>query len=129
MSRVLKIDRAKWRHGGKSALKLETMMLNPENQMMCCLGFDCHQAGVPKRDLEDLGDPQDVHIDSRHPRIPQYLLARSEKNAFDDNSDFAIEAISINDMPEISNEKREELLIAHYATINRKVEFYGEYPA
>jgi hypothetical protein len=61
MKDYLIIDRAKWRTGGNSPIQTgvgRTRLLNKEGYM-CCLGFRCHQMGIPEKDLLKAGYTDD----------------------------------------------------------------------
>ena len=116
----LTIDRSKWRTGSVSNCKSgngPTQLLNSEGYM-CCLGFRCYQMGIPKKDLLDIPIPQDL---SDTWDIPDLV------DEFGYNSNFACEAMSINDTNEYTREEREEKIKEHFANIGITVEFTGKY--
>ena len=76
-----------------------TALLNQEG-MMCCLGFACKAAGVPKDRLIDRSNPEHAAEDTGH-LIPNLTDGHwdSEEEAWEDlhDSDFSRKAIDIND--------------------------------
>ncbi len=121
MKDYLIIDRAKWRTGGwyyKSKTGIgNTYLLNPQS-FMCCLGFRCHQMGIPKEDL--LLNPCPTSL-SKDWNIPDLLTSRGN------NSAFTVKAMKINDNSDITSEEREKQITEHFATIGVTVEFKGKY--
>ena len=117
------INRAKWRTGGIYNSKNQTgiggtFLLNSEG-FMCCLGFRCHQMGIPKKDLLDKQTPGCIAADWD---IPDLI------NSHGKNSAFIAKAIKINDNSGITSEEREKTITEHFATIGVTVEFKGKYP-
>ena len=120
MKDYLIINRAKWRTGSKSTVqtgKGDTELLNEEG-FMCCLGFRCHQMGIPKKDLLGMGIPACIAADWD---IPDLLTSPGK------NSVFTSKAVSINDDSSLTSEEREIAITKHFATIGVTVEFKGKY--
>lgn len=121
MKDYLIINRSKWRTGGKTPSYKTgegcTALLNEEGYM-CCLGFRCHQMGIPKKDLLGKGTPDGL---SDKWDIPDLI------NAVGNDSDFTREAIRINDNISYTHEEREEKITEHFATIGVTVEFKAKY--
>lgn len=120
------IDRAKWRTGGDLSYpnatgEGSTLLLNDEG-FMCCLGFRCHQMGIPKNDLLNVGTPGSL---SGLYDIPD-LIEGMYFGCFD-NSRFASKAIQLNDDPFLTPEQREKAITEHFKTIGVTVEFKGRY--
>lgn len=121
MKDYLIINRAKWRTGANSidpsyrTGKGYTALLNEEGYM-CCLGFRCHQMGIPKKDLLGISSPEDLSDDWD---IPDLV------NGCDDTS-FTDQAIRINDIDQEQNTREKEIK-KHFATIGVTVEFTGKY--
>ena len=114
------INRAKWRTGAKSKAqtgKGDTALLNGEG-FMCCLGFRCHQMGIPKKDLLEITCPFHLSDDWN---IPDLI------NIFGGDSEFTCKAIQINDNSKLTSEEREKRITEHFATIGVTVEFKGKY--
>ena len=114
------IDRAKWRTGANSPIETgvgQTQLLNKEGYM-CCLGFRCHQMGIPEKDLLGMGSPGSIITDWD---IPDLINSRG-------NTPFTAEAVRINDDSSITPEEREKRITKHFATIGVTVEFKGKYP-
>lgn len=123
------IDRSKWRTGGdhnffKSIQSMtgkgDTQLLNDQG-FMCCLGFRCHQMGVPKKELLNMATPDCLNDWD----IPDLLTTSPLGTVID--SKFTTEAIRINDNPDISSKEREKQIKEHFATIGVTVEFTGKY--
>jgi hypothetical protein len=123
----LVIDRAKWRTGGHSSLnpshtgKGSTLLLNDEGYM-CCLGFRCHQMGIPKQDL--LGECTPEGLCELY-TIPD-LIYSDDGDIWADTS-FTNDAIGINDDSELSIKEREKAITEHFKKIDVIVEFKGRY--
>jgi len=115
MKDYLIIDRSKWRTGKTG--EGYTALLN-ENGYMCCLGFRCHQMGIPKKDLLGKRAPDEL---SEKWDIPDLI------NAVGNDSYFTSEAIRINDNMIYTHEEREKKITEHFATIGVIVEFTGKY--
>jgi len=115
------IDRAKWRTGGNSPIqtgKGSTALLNLVG-FMCCLGFRCHQMGIPKKDLLGKGCPEQL---ANNWTIPDLV----DSVGYD--TDFTNTAMEINDSENFNQEEREKEITEHFATIGVTVEFKGKYP-
>ena len=122
MKDYLIIDRSKWRtgHWGDNRTgKGRTHLLN-KGGYMCCLGFRCHQMGIPKKDLLDKGAPWEL---SSEWNIPDLL---DDERIYSD-SDFADEAITINDNSSLTPAEREIAIKNHFQKIGVTVEFKGKY--
>lgn len=124
MKDYLIIDRSKWRTGGITndphrTGRGVTSLLNKQGYM-CCLGFRCHQMGIPKKDLLDKGAPWEL---SSRWNIPDLL---DDERIYSD-SDFADEAITINDTSSLTPAEREIAIKNHFQKIGVTVEFKGKY--
>lgn len=116
MKDYLIIDRSKWRTGHWSVNRTgkgSTRLLN-KGGYMCCLGFRCHQMGIPKKDLLDKGAPWEL---SSRWNIPDLL----------DDERFSEEAITINDTSSLTPAEREIAIKNHFQKIGVTVEFKGKY--
>lgn len=117
------IDRAKWRTGGNPILNPNytgegsTHLLNDQGYM-CCLGFRCEQMGIPEQHLLNVGMPSGLY---NLYDIPD-LINESGKN-----SEFAVQAVRINDDPSLSTKEREKAITEHFKKIGVIVEFKGRY--
>ena len=117
------IDRAKWRAGGNPILNPNytgegsTQLLNDQGYM-CCLGFRCHQMGIPKKLLLNVGMPLGLYNSYD---IPDLI------NELGRNSEFAVQAVRINDDSSLSPEEREKAITKHFKKIGVIVEFKGRY--
>ena len=121
MKDYLIINRAKWRTGGHYNGKNQTgfggtILLNSEG-FMCCLGFRCHQMGIPKKDLLSMPTPRSIATDWD---IPDLI------DSYGDTT-FTIKAVRINDDNSLTSEEREKQITEHFATIGVTVEFKGKY--
>lgn len=120
MKDILKINRAKWRTGGDSDYQTgngDTQLLNHEG-FMCCLGFRCNQLGIPKGDLVDVGEPNQL---SEEWIIPDLV----NRNGY--NTLFCGKAIDINDDEDITQREREKRIKNHFSKKGIKVIFTGKY--
>jgi hypothetical protein len=114
------IDRAKWRTGGLSHVQTGeggTALLNNDG-FMCCLGFRCHQMGIPKKDLLGKWGPSDV----ANWNIPDLV------NDVDSDTEFSLKANHKNDSAKLPPEEKESEITEHFATICVTVEFKCKYP-
>jgi hypothetical protein len=114
------INRAKWRtgHYGKNQTGMGISQLLNNKGYMCCLGFRCHQMGIPKKDLLGMASPNSI---SNNWDIPDLTNSYS-------NTEFTLEAVRINDDGKLTSEEREIAITEHFATIGVTVEFTGKYP-
>ena len=121
MKDYLIINRAKWRTGGLSYENRtglgNTSLLNFKG-FMCCLGFRCHQMGIPKKDLLGMASPKSI---SNNWDVPDLI------DSYGKNSAFTAKAVRINDDGGITSEEREITITEHFATIGVTVEFKGKY--
>lgn len=124
MKDILTIDRRKWKTGdfveGNEEYHgsgIVTQLKNDEG-FMCCLGFRCHQLGVSSKLLLNNTAPNDIKGWS----IPDLITGNGR------NSAFTNKAMTINDDESLTHKKREEKIIAHFATINVIVKFINNYP-
>ena len=123
MKNYLIINRAKWRTGGDpisiafSTGKGSTALLN-NHGYMCCLGFRCHQMGIPKKELLYRTTPGSI---ATNWDIPDLLDSRGN------NTQFTNKAVGINDDNRLTSEEREKSITKHFATIGVTVEFTGKY--
>lgn len=123
----LTIDRNIWRRGGSSndILHGDTRLLN-EQGFMCCLGFFCEQAGIPKNYL-DTGEPFDIGPSQYLDLIPELATPLEEEDGYV-NTILTTRAIQINDDPTLTNKEREIQLTTLFAVNNIDVEFINKYP-
>lgn len=123
------IDRSKWRTGRDIINETgnSTLLLNHEG-FMCCLGFDALRCGIEPEDIKGIGEP-DALKDHLFDKISHLVTIVDESDGTSSiiDSDFAMEAIAINDAFYSSQEERENDIKKHFATIEVEVEFIGEY--
>lgn len=101
------IDRKKWRTGGDSCYKTgsgPTLLLNDKGYM-CCLGFDALRKGLSKKDILNVGEPEDIFDDEnddiRNEKLNKY---------YGEGFSWTTEAIHINDDGETTPLEKEILL-------------------
>lgn len=132
------IDRATWRSGGELGYKTgrgDTELLNDEG-FRCCLGFHASAAGVPDRFLH-CGAPRRVATGGYDAwgdawgeeltRAGLVKLIKLVRGKNWENTEFAIKAMHINDLEELSREERESRLIALAKKHGHEWTFVGEY--
>lgn len=56
------VDRAHWLRGEE-----DSVLLRPEEDKMCCLGFACLALGLERCDIDSLSSP--VRVVEQHPRL------------------------------------------------------------
>lgn len=131
--KTLTIDRSKWRTGGlreHQTGKGETLLLNKFGYM-CCLGFYCLQAGVDKNTIKHQFNPANLQIELKDDDKNMRVLLSDYKDSFGEwnleNTEFADDAITINDNPDIDSKTREEQITEHFAKVGVEIVFVGEY--
>lgn len=109
----LTIDRGRWANGGNTGRPAvgTTMLLNEQGNM-CCLGFACNAAGVPKDHLKGLG-------------IPSQLIRSLHSLALDQIASIEYEAISLNDSPDAHPMTREAQLKRLFSRVGIELKFEG----
>jgi len=127
------INRSIWRCGtlsddlNKRHGEGETQLLNREG-FMCCLGQVCEQAGVPKDRLKCIEYPR--NLANNFKEEIEFLIEPSSMQIYSNgfsNSELAAAAVSINDNPKITLEKREKALVELFADAGYELEFIGDY--
>lgn len=127
------IDRAKWRTGnfGRNRTGVGNTQLLNDDGYMCCLGFYCLQAGIPSENIMGVTQPDDIlNVRKFYNKYEDMELLLVDREFADDSmliTDFTTIAMSINDDDNITSEKREDLLIHHFASVEVDVIFEGEY--
>lgn len=131
------IDRAKHLNGAilKRHPKLDSFLLSSQpltKGMMCCLGFACLAAGVPKENLEDVSMP-DSDVCNMTPETASILhkfglLGKPVEDLSHMASDAAYTLASYNDNRDISNETREKAIIKRGKLLGIDFVFTGKYP-
>lgn len=113
------IDRSIWRcaHHGRG----DTMLANRQG-FMCCLGQLSCQLGVPYKAVFEKPSPNRIPKDHAH-RLAM-LLDRSGNSG---QSQFAWDAMDINDDRKLSDRQREAKLAALFAEYGHEVRFEGEF--
>jgi hypothetical protein len=131
--RALRIERRWWARGDR-----KTALLVPGTGEMCCLGFLGLACGIHPQELYGEGEPSEVRTEA----WPRWL-ARTEYEhdecgnedctGEDDagcqatlvvrETDLCVQAIKINDDPDLGDAERERQLTALFATAGVAVEF------
>lgn len=115
-SNVFKLDLSKWRCGGiatnisnfrNSLGTHQTLMYNPYEDKMCCLGQQALQCGVGLKDLINTGHPGSVSRKLGFSYDIRFCRFDSEKFG---TSKLTAELIKINDDPRTSIETKIELM-------------------
>lgn len=69
----LVIDRQRWLRGEGGG---RSMLLRPDDNKMCCLGFYCARNNLPKELIEEVTSPMELQFDRSDP--PKFLTALVE---------------------------------------------------
>lgn len=111
----LVIDRRKWLRGGKSVLRTG-------DGKMCCLGFACIQSGLSEKDIENLTTPSKItcSFEDTFNLITDY---DNNSNNIPIDSEFADQAMFINDDDSIFDTEREEELVNLFSKNNIDLKF------
>lgn len=120
----LTIPRDEWYRGGDKNLNDTTPMLN-DIGLRCCLGHLGRTMNVPDSVLLHTGSPLDSigwsnELYSKYD--PNDLLVHLDGIVLD-NTEFTIDAMNINDNPDISEDEREQQVIELFATKGITVNF------
>lgn len=124
--KTITIDRSKWCRGGRFAGDEginDTALLTPA-KTMCCLGFFCHQSGVPKKDLLIIGTPE--AIPAKHYKKVTALVDIDDN--YPNDSPFSNAAMEINDNTRIDEKTRERKLKRLFAENDYRIVFVGRTP-
>jgi hypothetical protein len=103
------VERETWLRGKGPAMANSGLLKNGKR---CCLGFVCAQLGIPDDVMKYVGMPYGLPRELRDP-IPELRLFAGDTHY--GNGAFAYGAAQINDDPCITDEEREEKLIALFA--------------
>lgn len=112
------IDRRTWLRGDDE----DSYLLRPTDRMMCCLGQMLQEAGVDRRRLKGQSQPDDVAKCQFNSLLRRLLVEPSRVRGFK-STDFAFEAMRINDDPHINNEQRERQLTDLFAAKGIELHF------
>lgn len=111
--KTLVIDRTKWRRGGDApSLARErggTYLLNDIN-LMCCLGFDALACGISRDAIFERADPAEIVANSPDCAPDSYAETRIASRE-GGNSNAVTDAITVNDMPGLTDAQREAKLV------------------
>lgn len=129
--KILTIDRSKWRSGGDIDSENNTgagytQLLNGLGYM-CCLGFYCSQSGLTNEELLGNANPREVLLNKTNEKNPIPLLAKIDTEFIIDDTEFAENAMVINDNSHATTSEREEQITEHFAQAGVEVVFVGEY--
>lgn len=117
------VSRRKWARGGANTPYGSYLYLK-DTRKMCCLGFFCNQMGIPKKDMNDLGDPAEIINAKKEWEDIPYLVVQDTYTERAENSSLANNAIQLNDLPNISEKEREERLKGLFAQHGIELEFF-----
>lgn len=100
------IKTSKWLHG----IGNKSMLLDPYNNKMCCLGFASRACGLSGKSIEEVAEPGELELEDQ--KIINGALPFLLSNNFDNNlvnSRVSKKLMSINDNPDttISFKKKE----------------------
>jgi hypothetical protein len=138
MKRKIKvtIDRSKWRTGLNSTNQTgegRTELLNKEGYM-CCLGFCMAASKVAKKNLLDASAPSgclnQFAIDPNKAMRSSGVRALTEKSPTSPifkNSEFAFDAMKINDSVRSTPKQKEEAILELFKDSVFDIKFTGEY--
>lgn len=109
---IVRVSRRRWGTGS---------LLNRNNNKMCCLGFMCRQAGVPRKSICNLGMPNALaYTNSKWGDLLRTLKLTTKDSQ---NSAFARRAAIINDNAVMSRPKKEKRLRALFKRYGHKIVF------
>tara|TARA_R110000782_G_scaffold184388_2_gene274611 strand:- start:1042 stop:1404 length:363 start_codon:yes stop_codon:yes gene_type:complete len=101
--KTVEIHRAKWARG---KLNGDAALLNDDGNM-CCLGFACQQLlGLTDDQMRHLGEPHEA-INALHGHDDTVFTTFKEERSINQNNDFALEAMRINDSEQMEESLRE----------------------
>jgi hypothetical protein len=115
--KTIKIDRSKWRRGGKGKTGQNLAKLydpyEPTQYNMCCLGQYLNQCGVKKGDLAEMASPADLTTDQIPKITPaiEVLVYQPENSRYLEETEITGKAMGINDNATIGGKTRESKLI------------------
>lgn len=111
------VRRKNWLRG-----KGDALLLN-ENGSMCCLGFLGRACGLKKKDMLELGTPEDVDIEEpdKGTQFPYSIVDKHDY--FMGNTGLCYEIIDVNDAPNLSSKEREQKLTKLFAEGGIEVTF------
>lgn len=116
------IDRSQWRCGGTNDSGCgfgPTSLLN-DHGFMCCLGQIARQLGWGCENIKGCGCPSDVILSGK--KVNKKILL----SGFEEDSEFANVAMTINDDPKITQRTREKRLIALGKKHGLQIKFIGK---
>lgn len=118
------IDRSKWKAGGfhtKNEIGIGPTCLLNESGYMCCLGQISRQLGWPIYMIKNYASPSDAYCCIKDTKVNKKILLNKE-----DDSEFAIEAMKINDDSKLSNRQRESKLKSLGKKFGLDIKFVGK---
>lgn len=125
-----KIDRNKWRCGddGEHARGKGKVMLSNTQGYMCCLGQTLCQQGVLKKDLLNLGEPNEINSD--YIEEINNIFFKSEYIYESDitihNTELSDDVMFINDNPSTNLREKESALKELFKEHGHSISFYGK---
>jgi hypothetical protein len=117
------IDRSKWgcRENYVKTSQI-TLMLNPRDDKMCCLGHICKAYKVSKKSMNDACEPDEVS----HSKVPKFMVEYNQNHyGRIVNSAWTIDMININDSHDLTRDQREKALIKKAKDKGIKLSFKG----
>lgn len=133
MKRKYTVDRSTWRCGGRGQDPKSrhgegmTLLYNPDDKLMCCLGHVSLQLDCPLATLVNQGTPKmaaQAYVSAAE-RMRGILISDDAGRSI--HNTLASVAMDINDDGSLSTDEREAKLIAHFADHDYELEFTGEY--
>ena len=127
--KTITIDRSKWCRGNRFAggefdgAGVDDTALLTNAKTMCCLGFFCHQSGVPNKDLMLNGTPEAIPA-----KYHKMVTALVDTDGSPSDSSFSNAAMEINDSTRIDEKTREMRLKKLFAEYNYRIVFVGRTP-
>lgn len=120
------IDRASWRCGGDGphARGHGITRLRNHEGFKCCLGQVCEQCGILASAMLAIATPGDLRAVLSPVDAEMIAHVATDKN---DDSDFAIAAMNLNDNEDLSDRERERQLRDHFTEHGHRIKFVGRY--
>ncbi len=133
--KTITIDRSRWCRGGRFTDEedMDDAQLLTTISTMCCLGFFCHQMGIPKKELLGIGTPEAVPYNygkkiTALVNIDEGVDGGASATAGLSDSAFSNKAMEINDNTKINEKDREKRLKKLFAENDYRVVFVGRTP-
>ena len=95
-------------------------------ERLCCLGFVCHQLGIPVKDFKYKGFPSDLKNEWDIPYLLKGSIYKGKK--YWSNSDLTNKAVKINDSLAVPFKEKEKMLKELFNKHKLDIKFVGKYP-